>query len=275
MAEDATFYAENEISSIGLTREKVEDFGIEKTKELLSELGLSVSSYGTISFAYDLAGPALADQIFHANQSIQRAAELSAKCLIVHTGGPGMHLKKNRFNLAKRILDSILPVAEEHGVKLAIEPLSPNPQSRKSYSHNFSDSFELVENYSSTQLGLNLDTLHVGNELFKCPPELIDRYVFQIQLTDYFVRNGHRFRCEIGSGDLLMNDWMRFIDESHQDGTIEIEMWGEEFDYCPYAETVCKSVQMIKSFAGSLLLGHKSGSSKSPEIQMPVGTHKE
>lgn len=275
MAEDATFYAENEISSIGLTRDKVEDFGVEKTRELLSESRLSVSSYGTVGFAYDIAGPTLADQIFDANQSIQQAAELSAKCLIVHTGGPGMHLKKNRFNLAKRILDSILPVAEEHGVKLAIEPLAPNPHSRKSYSHNFSDSFELVENYSSTQLGLNLDTLHVGNELFKCPPELIERYVFQIQLTDYFVRNGRRFRCEFGRGDLLMNDWLRFIDESHRNGTIEIEMWGEEFDCRPYTETVSKSVRMIKSFAGSLLKGLKSGSSKSPEIQMPVGTHKE
>jgi len=275
MAEDATFFAENGISSIGLTRNKVDDFGIEKTKELLSEMGLSVSSYGTVGFSSELAGPTLADQIFHANQSIQLAAELTAKCLIVHTGGTGMHLKKNRFNLAKRVIDSILPVAEEHGVKLAIEPLSRDPQSRKSYSHNFSDSFELVESYSSTQLGLNLDTLHVGNDLFKCPPELIDGHVFQIQLTDYFVRNGRRFRCNFGNGDLLINDWLRFIDQSQNVRTIEIEMWGEEFDYSPYDETVCKSVQMIQNLAGRRLLYKNPSESKPIGVETPVGTYKE
>lgn len=57
--------------------------------------------------------------------------------------------------------------------------------------------------------------------------------------------------------------------------TIEIEMWGEEFDYSPYDETVCKSVQMIQNLAGRHLLPKNPSESKPIGAVTPVGIYKE
>ena len=52
---------------------------------------------------------------------------MGADRLIFHTGGQGGHLRKNRFCVARKVIDQLLPIAEEHGVVLALEPLSFGP----------------------------------------------------------------------------------------------------------------------------------------------------
>ena len=78
LEEDVLFYCDNGFRAIGLSLNKVESFGREKSKELIHDLGMEVSSLGSIGFHNDIAGTTLDDQIDEAKDAVVVAAELAA-----------------------------------------------------------------------------------------------------------------------------------------------------------------------------------------------------
>lgn len=244
MAEDALFCSENGIRSLGLSSHKVEEFGLEKTVELLDDLELSASSYGVCGFTPGLSDYSLEDQIDQGIRFLNDAAVLAADSLLVQTGGSGLHLKKNRFNVIRQALDRLLPVAEDLGIKLAIEYVHPDHQTGPNYSHSISDIAKLVKSYQHRFLGCNLDFYHVGNELFD--QMIFDREkVFGVQLSDFTYRNGRRVRAALGAGDLQLDRALEFLHSIQYQRPIELELWGEEFDYQTYESTLEAAVVQL------------------------------
>jgi sugar phosphate isomerase/epimerase len=249
LEEDVLFYCDNGFRAIGLSLNKVESFGREKSKELIHDLGMEVSSLGSIGFHNDIAGTTLDDQIDEAKDAVVVAAELAAHCLILHTGGIAGHLKKNRFRLISTVLDELLPFAEDHGVRLAIEPLSAEPSSGKTFSHDWEDVIQIIDRFRSKQLGINLDIFHCGFKALTHFGPLFARFVFLLQICDYFHKprisrrrpksiHFTRERCPFGGGNFDINDFQRFISQDEFQGIIEFEQFGESFDSIPYASTI-------------------------------------
>ena len=236
--EDVVFYRSRGIKRIGVNREKAHDFGIEKCREILLDAGMTVSSYGSLAFTTDLTGPSLKEQIFDAHREVEHAACLGADRLIVHTGGQAGHLRKNRFRIATQVIDQLLPVAEEYGVALTIEPLSVDPLSGKQFSHSLDDSVELIDSYASDSLSLALDLYQAENDFLKLDPDWFTRNVSLIQLSDFVWRCNKKFRTPIGTGELDWDLFCQFVDGTGYQGVFEFELYGEDFDLVSYQETI-------------------------------------
>ncbi|MFP5316655.1 MAG: sugar phosphate isomerase/epimerase family protein, partial [Actinomycetes bacterium] len=142
LAEAVALSADAGLSHIGLWRDRVAEAGLDKAARLVSEAGLSVSSLcrGGFLTAADEAGQAaaLADN----TQAIVEAATLDTRELIMVVGGlpaagaliggrtvdpssPGAKdVAAARARVADRIAE-LVPVAQEHNVRLVLEPLHP------------------------------------------------------------------------------------------------------------------------------------------------------
>lgn len=236
--EDVVFYRSRGIKRIGIGRGKALDFGIEKCREILRDAGMSVSSYGSISVTNDIAGPSLNEQLVAGHQEIENAASLAADCLVLHTGGQAGHLHKNRFCVAQRMIDQLLPMAEEYGVTLAIEPQVTDEVTGRQHSHSLTDSKELIDHYDSRYLGLALDLFHVGNDFLSLTPEWFGANVCLVQFSDFVSRKNRRLRAPIGSGSLELDAFCHLVERSDYDGVFEFELYGESFDLISYQETI-------------------------------------
>ena len=237
-AEDLVFYSKCGIERIGICRAKAGEFGIEKCREVLADEQVVPSSYGCATFFSDINGPSLAEQIGQTRRDIEDAATVGAECLVVHTGGPRRHLRKNRFCAAKKSIDQLLPIAEEYGVSLALEPLAVDPVCQTRFSHSLSDCVELIDSYQNEFLGLNLDLFHSGNSFLELDPGWFSKNVRLIQLSD-FCRQGQQWvRCAMGKGELRLREFCNFVDSTRYDGVFEFETHGEWFDFVSYRETI-------------------------------------
>lgn len=249
--EDINFYSKNGFDRIGICRVKANELGVEHCRTLLEEAGIQVSSYGCCTFVSDISGPSLTEQVWQARKDIEDAATLGADCVILHTGGRGRHLRKNRFCVANKVIDLLLPQAEEHGVKIAIEPLTIDPVSRKCYSHVLQDCIELIEAYQSAEVGLALDLFHVGNAFQDIDSLWFGKNVFLTQLSDFRGSGCSRQRCPMGTGDLRLDDFCRFMDDTGYEGVFEFELHGEFFDLISYQQTVANLAATVTQIPDS------------------------
>ena len=140
--------------------------------------------------------------------------------------------------MAQSILDQLLPVAEEHGIPIALEPTCRNEISGSCHSHSLADTAELINQYDSEFLGLNVDLFHVGNEFLDLSSSWFGKYVRLIQVSDFDDRNGVRQRTQIGSGKVDWKAFCSYIDQTQYDGVFEFEMFGESFDLESYEQSL-------------------------------------
>ncbi|MEC9093937.1 MAG: sugar phosphate isomerase/epimerase family protein [Planctomycetota bacterium] len=236
--EDIVHYSKEGFDRVGVCRDKANDLGIEKCKELLLETGISVSSYGSVGFFSDISGPSLNEQISQARKDIQDAAIIGADRVILHTGGVGNHLRKNKFCVARTVLDELLLTAEEQGVALAIEPLTVDPVTQGRFSHSLWDCKELIDWYESPWLGLTLDLFHTGNSFLEMDAAWFSENVHLVQLSDFRLDKNPRSRCEIGHGDLNLDAFCKLVEESRYEGVFEFELFGEQFDLISYEQVI-------------------------------------
>lgn len=236
--EDVVFYRSRGIKRIGVSRDKATDFGIEKCRELLTDAGMTASSYGTLTISHGLQGPSLAEQIWQGQQQVEEAAGIGAGHLIFQTGGAGGHLRKNRFCVARKVLDKLLPVAEEYGVRLAMEPLATNEISGSLHSHSLDDCVELIDQYQTRYLGLVLDLFHVRNAFRNLQRTWVAENVCLVQMADFVQQGNRTLRAPLGTGKLDLSGFSQFIKRTGYEGVFEFELFGERFDLISYQQTI-------------------------------------
>ena len=162
---DVQTYASHGLSSIGVWRQKLTDYGEEKGAELLAEVGMNVSHlYFAGGFTgYD--GDSLQDAIDDAQQALEVAALIQADCLTLYTGARGGHTYNHAHRLLQLALDQILPIAEEHGVVLALEPMDARAATDWTFLTDLEQALEVVDRRSHPLLKMALDTYHWGGDV--------------------------------------------------------------------------------------------------------------
>ena len=94
---------------VGIWKDKLLDYGVEKAKELLDEVGLAVSS---LQWAGGFTGDEhlrYEECIADAKEAIDLAAALEANCLVVYSGGRAGHTRKHCRKLFQEALTRIVP----------------------------------------------------------------------------------------------------------------------------------------------------------------------
>ena len=248
--EDVERLAAAGIAAIGVWRHKLGDFGEEKGAELIAEAGLAVSSLQWAGGFTGSDGRSHDESIHDARQAIGSAEKLKAGCLIIHSGARGVHTHNHARRLFRQALDKLLPLAEERGVMLALEPMQGACGGEFTFVNCLDDALDLVATCNSPALRIALDTYHWGHQpqLLERLPQLAPRLAL-VQLGDARVPpRGETNRCQLGEGAIPLREIVHRLAAAGYDGFYEVELMGEEIEAADYREVLARSVNVFNEW---------------------------
>ena len=254
LEEDLMGYRNFGFESIGVWRQKIEDYGVSDAVDLIHESSLSVSS---LHFAGGFTGDgcSLKDSVEDTLNAIDLAARLNANCLLIHPGSLNNHLKSHISNVFQSVLDQILPYAENRDVQLVVEPVLDQPYSKFTFYQSIDETIELLD--ANPTLGIALDLYHTGMDAiaFDCLPDFVDR-IKLVQLADRTLeswdlqkrRENERksYRLPLGEGDIQIERWLSRLSGLGYRGPFELELFGDGVSGCPFdlLEQTCEFMSM-------------------------------
>jgi sugar phosphate isomerase/epimerase len=254
---DVQTYANHGLSSIGVWRQKLTDYGEEKGAELLADVGMNVSHlYFAGGFTgYD--GRSLQDTIDDAQQALEVASLIQADCLTLYTGARGGHTYNHAHRLLQLALDQILPSAEQHGVVLALEPMDTRAATDWTFLTDLEQALEVVDRRSHPLLKMALDTYHWGDDekLYSLLPDLVSHLAI-VHLGDCTVSPSRDHeRCLLGAGTVPLQAMITALSEHGYDANYDIRLMGEDIevaddervlvDSCQYVEQLLRSCYSV------------------------------
>jgi len=145
------------VPGIGLWREEVAAFGLDRTAKLVRDAGLRVTSLCRGGFFG-------ADGWFDDNRhAIDEAATLSAPVLVLVSGGlpaGGRDVDAARRRVADAI-GTLVPHASAAGVMLAVEPLHPMFCADRCVVATLGQALDIAERFPPKAVGVVVDTYHI------------------------------------------------------------------------------------------------------------------
>ncbi|WP_329442773.1 sugar phosphate isomerase/epimerase family protein [Streptomyces canus] len=223
------------IGNVGLWREPVQSYGVEATAKLIRDAGLTVTTLCRGGFFTAIDPEERAAALDDNRRAVDEAATLGTDTLVLVSGGLPAG-SKDLHGARERIADALSvlgPYAEEHGVKLAIEPLHPMYASDRCVVSTLTQALDLAERFPARQVGVTVDTYHIWWD--DNAPAQIARAgaggrIHTFQLADWTtplpegVLNG---RGQIGDGAIDMREWQRYVEAAGYTGAIEVELFND------------------------------------------------
>jgi sugar phosphate isomerase/epimerase len=223
------------IGNVGLWREPVQSYGVEETAKLVRDAGLTVTTLCRGGFFTAIDPDERAAALDDNRRAVEEAATLGTDTLVLVSGGLPAG-SKDLHGARERIADALSvlgPYAEEHGVRLAIEPLHPMYASDRCVVSTLTQALDLAERFPAQQVGVTVDTYHIWWD--DNAPAQIARAgaggrIHTFQLADWTtplpegVLNG---RGQIGDGAIDMREWQRYVEAAGYAGAIEVELFND------------------------------------------------
>jgi sugar phosphate isomerase/epimerase len=224
------------VRNVGLWREPVQSYGVEATAKLVRDAGLTVTTLCRGGFLTAIDPQARAAALADNRRAVDEAAALGTDTLVLVSGGLPAG-SKDLHGARERIADALAelgPYAEQHGVRLAIEPLHPMYASDRCVVSTLTQALDLAERFPAHQVGVTVDTYHIWWD--DRAPQQIARAgasgrIHTFQLADWTtplpegVLNG---RGQIGDGAIDMREWKSHVEAAGYTGAIEVELFNEE-----------------------------------------------
>lgn len=239
--QDVSEYARIGASGIGIWRAKLTDYGVEKGADLIREHDLRVSSLHWAGGFTGSDGRSYGDSLRDASEALQVASQIDAPCVVVHSGARGGHTRNHARRLFLNALERLLPVAEEHNVALAIEPMHPGCAAEWTLLETLEQAAKLLGKLPSPHLQLVYDLYHfpTPNALL---PQLLPRLAV-VQLGDaQRPPAGEQNRCPLGDGRLPLTELVGQLEQMGYTGFYEVELRGEDVEELSYEELLHRSV---------------------------------
>jgi len=155
--------ARHDIPAIGLWREPVAEAGLAHAAAAIRAAGLHVSSLCRGGF-FTHADPAARAAAIADNQAaIAEAAELGTDTLVLVSGGlvPGSRDLPLARRMVADAIGELVPAAQEHGVRLAIEALHPMFAADRCVITSLGEALDLALQFPADAVGVVVDTYHV------------------------------------------------------------------------------------------------------------------
>jgi len=145
------------VPAVGLWREDVAEYGLDKAAALVRDAGLTVSSLCRSGFFHE------EDWYDNNRRAIEEAATLGTDTLVLVSGGlPG---KSRDIDGARRhvadAIGALVPDAQAAGVRMAIEPLHPMFCSDRCVVATLGQALEIAAPFPADAVGVCLDTYHL------------------------------------------------------------------------------------------------------------------
>jgi sugar phosphate isomerase/epimerase len=149
--------AEAGVTGVGLWREDIQAYGVEKSAALVREAGLTVTSLCRSGFFQQ---PGWLEEN---RRAIDEAATIGAPALVLVSGGlpPGSRDVDAARAHVGRAIGELVPYALDAGVQLAIEALHPMFASDRCVVSTLGQALDLAAPYPAPAVGVVVDTYHL------------------------------------------------------------------------------------------------------------------
>ena len=237
--QDVIKYASRGINKIGVSRAKVGDFGQNAAADLLFEMKMEVSSVNWAGGFTGSSGFSFVEAIDDAIEAIVFASKVNAECLLIYPGGRNGHTNRHACRLFENALDTLIPIAADYNIPLAIEPMIGNEGADWSSLGSYRAFFGLLDNFPSEYLGCVLDLFHCGLNKKLLP--LFQSYGDRIRLIQIADRKAQcdakiAHRLLPGRGDVDLDFWIDGLAAAIVDCSVELEVYGYENQSIEYGQ---------------------------------------
>jgi sugar phosphate isomerase/epimerase len=227
-------YAAAGIRWISVWREALEGRDPERIGRILEEEGLGVVSLVRGGFFASMDPVERKKAIDHNKGALEEAAALKAPVLVLVCGAdPGQSLEDSRTQIGEGIAE-LLPLAEELGIKLGVEPLHPMYADTRSAINSLKQANDLVEKLDSEKVGVVVDVYHLWwdpdleAEIGRCG-KLGKLFAFHI--CDWKVPTGDMLndREIMGRGCIPVPRIREWVEAAGFDGPHEVEIFSHRY----------------------------------------------
>lgn len=226
LEEASDAYADKGVGGITVWRNVLDGRDIYKTGEMLRSKNLDIVSLCRGGF-FPADSELKRKQAIEDNiKMVEEAAALGAPMIVLVCGAePLQSLEESRGQIQKGI-EAVLPHAEEHNIKLAIEPLHPAYADTRSAINTMEQANNMAEEIDSEFVGVAVDVYHLWwdpnlkREIYRCGE---NHNLFAFHICDW------KFPL-----DDILNDW-GLMGEGCID-VPQIREWVEDTGYNGYNE---------------------------------------
>ena len=244
---DLSYYAEIGAPAISILGSKLEAFGREAGRRLLARSGLAVAGYGSLG-PFSLHEPAAwPAEIRRAEDQIALAAELGARTATLLSGsGRGRPYPESEAALLS-LLERLLPLAERHGVVLALEH---NHALRVDlgFVHTLHDALDLTDRVDSPWFAIccELNNAWIERFLYDDIRARVGR-IGLVQVSDFLEGTlSTPERAPLGDGIIPLESILRAFEAARYPGYYEIELIGREIERLGYEESLRRSLAFLE-----------------------------
>ena len=213
------------IGSVGVTRAALFEMGVPALGQCLKDNSLGVSSLNSAGYFADPKPENKAK--FSDSEMIDIAAELGAVSLTIISGGAGDPSKPfaDAYDLVKSGLAELAVLAEEKGVILGVEPISPNNIFTTGCINTIAHGLEIIKPHANVKLLLDLNHSWWDPDfpgLLNDAPETVSL----IQMCNLQIENGRAIGREtLSAGHLNMNQLIGDLMAGGFRGPFEFELF--------------------------------------------------
>ncbi len=227
-------YAAAGIGGITVWRQALEGRDIERVGEELRARNLAIVSLCRGGFFPAKTAPGLAEAIEDNQRALREAAALGAPMIVLVCGAvPGQALAESRKQIADGIA-GVLPLAEELGIRLAIEPLHPMYADERSAINTMASANALCDLLDHPLVGIAVDAYHVWWD-----PDLAEQIritgekdrLFAFHLCDWLTPTTDFLndRGLMGEGCIDLRGMRAMVEAAGFDGFHEVEIFSDRW----------------------------------------------
>jgi sugar phosphate isomerase/epimerase len=249
--EDVEHYQAAGYTAIGVWRQKLADFGEERGIELLRDSGLSVSELMWAGGFTGSDGHTHRESIDDALEAIRLAAAMGAKTLVIYSGSRSGHTLNHARRLLITALKELAPVAEQHALRLALEPMHDLCAQDWTFLTGLEESLALLDQIGSPAMKLVFDTYHLG--WHSGAAELIGNLADRVAIVHLADGNpptdSEQTRTRLGEGQVPLVDLVAAFQRAGYDGDYDVELIGPDLEQTDYEELLAHSKSAYDAIA--------------------------
>ena len=234
---------------IGLWREPVQEYGVERAAKLVRDAGLAVSSLCRGGFFTAADGAERRRRLDDNRRAVDEAAALGTEVLVLVGGGlpEGSRDLDGARAMVRDGIAELAPYAGERDVRLAIEPLHPMFCSDRCVVSSLGAALDLAEQFPAEQVGVVVDAYHVwwDADVYRQIARAGAR-IASYQVGDWVVplpADVLLGRGMIGDGSIELRRLREACDEAGYDGPVEVEIFNAELWNAPGEEVLRKALE--------------------------------
>jgi sugar phosphate isomerase/epimerase len=241
--EDIRRYLAAGFDALSVWRPKLADFGEQRGIELLAQSGLHVAGLFWAGGFTGSDGRSHRECVDDAKDAVHLAARMNADCLVLYSGSRAGHTLNHAQRLLCEALTFLAPIAEEHGVKLALEPMHEKCAKNSTFLNCCLQAIDVLDQVDSPTVKLVFDSYYWGRI-----PMALDRiaeiapHVALVQLGDSrSPPDAEQNRCRLHEGDVPLQELVSAFVANGYNGYFDVELLGEEIEHDDYESLLAHS----------------------------------